>query len=70
MYLKDTSLGRFGVPSDAPDTPDVRVYYLGVISSGMGMFERSASIFDDAMVLDEEYLPDDIRGRVPSRRCV
>lgn len=60
VYLKDASLGRSGASSDAPD---VKVYYLRIILSGMGMFERSASIFDDAMVLDEEYLPDDIRER-------
>lgn len=29
----------------------------------MGMFERTASVFDDAMVLDEEYQPDKIRER-------
>ena len=29
----------------------------------MGMFERTASVFDDAMVLDEEYQPDEIRER-------
>jgi cell division control protein 6 len=29
----------------------------------MGMFERTASVFDDAMVLDEEYQPDEIRKR-------
>jgi archaeal cell division control protein 6 len=29
----------------------------------MGMFERTTSVFDDAMVLDEEYQPDEIRER-------
>ncbi|WP_330633675.1 Cdc6/Cdc18 family protein [Halocatena halophila] len=29
----------------------------------MGMFDRSSLVFEDAMVLDEEYLPDDIRER-------
>lgn len=29
----------------------------------MGMFERTASVFDNAMVLDEEYQPDKIRER-------
>jgi cell division control protein 6 len=30
---------------------------------GMGMFERGSSIFDDAMVLDEEWQPNTIRER-------
>lgn len=29
----------------------------------MGMFERSTAVFTDAMVLDEEYQPDEIRER-------
>ncbi|MFC7157640.1 hypothetical protein ACFQPA_19620 [Halomarina halobia] len=29
----------------------------------MGMFERTTSVFDNAMVLDEEYQPDEIRER-------